>query len=135
MGAVNTRVAAALAGPAFLGFGLWAFLGVGTSPALRLAHIGVAGGVAMSLGLGPNLGSWNGVQGHVSTASTVLMFILLLRFFVTFPRPKPVSESRPARLGLHACDRRDSPYDGAGGEEAGAAGRDAGEHESSRGIS
>lgn len=96
VGAVNTRVAAALVGLAFLGFGLWAFLTVQTRHARTLAHIGLAAGVATSLGQGPNLGSWNGVQDHVSTAAAVLMFILLLRFFVTFPRPKPVSESRTA---------------------------------------
>ena len=63
----------------------------------------MAAGVAMSLGLGPNLGSWNGVQGHIATASNVLMYILLLRFFVTFPRPKPVSESRLAGWAIYGA--------------------------------
>ena len=94
--AVNNRIRAALIGLAFLGFGLWAFLTVRTRHARTLAHIGLAAGVGASLGLGPNLGSWNGMQGHVATAAGVLMFILLLRFFVTFPRPKPLSESRIA---------------------------------------
>jgi hypothetical protein len=95
-GAVNNRIKAALAGLAFLGFGLWAFLTVQTRPARTLAHIGLAAGAGAALGLGPHLGSWNGVQSHISTAAGVLMFILLLRFFVTFPTPKPVSESRTA---------------------------------------
>lgn len=94
--AVNNRIAAALVGLAFLGFGLWAFLTVETRHARTLAHIGLAAGVSASLGLGPHLGSWNGVQGHISTAADVLMFILLLCFFVTFPTPKRVSESRLA---------------------------------------
>jgi hypothetical protein len=36
------------------------------------------------------------VQGHLSTAADILVLILLLRFFVTFPKPKAVSGSRPA---------------------------------------
>jgi hypothetical protein len=85
-----------LVGAAFLGFGLWAFLTVQTRHARTLAYIGLAAGVGAFLGLGPHLGSWNGVQGHISTAADVLMFILLLRFFVTFPASKAVSESRIA---------------------------------------
>jgi hypothetical protein len=61
-----------------------------------LNHIGLAAGVGASAGLGPNLGSWNGVQGHVSTAASALLLILLLRFFVTFPVSKAVSRSRLA---------------------------------------
>lgn len=94
--AVNNRVKAALIGLAFLGCGLWAFLTVRTSHARTLAHIGLAAGVSASLGLGSQLGSWNGVQGHISTAANVLMLILLLRFFVGFPAPKAVSKSRMA---------------------------------------
>jgi hypothetical protein len=94
--AVNNRVGAALVGLAFLGFGLWASFTVGGRSAQTLASIGLAAGAAMSFGLGPNLGSWNGVQGHVSTACSVLMWILILRFFLTFPTPKRASGSRLA---------------------------------------
>lgn len=80
---------------------LWALFTTRTPPALTLAHSGLAAGVAMSLGLGPNLGSWNGGQGHISVALTVLMFVLLLRFFVTFPRTKRVSESRLAAWAIY----------------------------------
>lgn len=93
---LNRRLAVAFIGFSFLTLGLWAFLTVRTHHALALAQIGLAAGAGASLGLGPNLGSWNGVQGHVSTASTVLMCILLLRFFVMFPKAKPVSRSRLA---------------------------------------
>lgn len=92
--AVNNRVAALLVGLAFLGFGLWAFLAVTRPPARTLAGLGLAAGAAMAFGLGPNLGSWNGVQGHLSTASSVLMWILILRFFLSFPSPKRASGSR-----------------------------------------
>jgi hypothetical protein len=92
--AVNNRVSALLVGLAFLGFGLWAFFTVGSPSARTLASVGLAAGAAMAFGLGPNLGSWNGVKGHVSTACAVLMWILILRFFLTFPSPKRASQSR-----------------------------------------
>jgi len=101
--AVNTRIGAALFGLSFLWLGLWALFTTRTPPALTLAHIGLAAGAAASLGLGPNLGSWNGVMGHISTAFTVLMYILLLRFFVTFPRAKRVSESRLAAWAIYGA--------------------------------
>jgi hypothetical protein len=104
--AVANRVRAALVGLAFMGAGLWALLTVHTRHALTLAHIGLAAGVSAALGLGPHLGWWNGVQGHLATAANVLMFILLLRFFVTFPVPKAVSRSSTAAwlvYGAWAC--------------------------------
>lgn len=104
--AVANRIRAALIGLAFMGAGLWAFLTVQTRHARTLAHIGLAAGVSAALGLGPHLGWWNGVQGHVATAASVLMFILLLRFLVTFPAPKAVSRSSTAAwlvYGAGAC--------------------------------
>jgi hypothetical protein len=94
--AVNTRISALLVGLTFLSCGLWVFLTVQDSHARTLAHIGLVAGVAASLGLGPQLGSWNGVRGHISTAADTLMFILMIRFFVTFPTSKAVSRSRAA---------------------------------------
>ncbi len=99
--AVNIRIGAAVVGLGFLCLGLWAFVTVRTRPAILLGYIGLAAGVAMSLGLGPNLGTWNGVMGHISTAASVLMFILLLRFFETFPKPKPLRESRTATWAIY----------------------------------
>ena len=104
--AVNSRITAALVGLAFLGFGVWAFLAVGTAPARTLAWTGLAAGVGAAFGNGPSLGSWNGVQGHLGTAASVLMYVFLLRFFVTFPKPKGISRSRAAAwtvLGAWVC--------------------------------
>ena len=94
--AANNRVRAGLVGLFFLGCGLWVFLTVDSRHARQLALIGLAAGVSASTGLGPSLGSWSGVQGHVSTATSALLLILLLRFFVTFPASKAVGESRLA---------------------------------------
>lgn len=82
--AVNNRIRAAVIGLAWLVFGVWAFMTVDTRPARTLVCAGLAAGLSVALG------------GHISTAAGVLMFILLLRFFVTFPTPKRVSESRMA---------------------------------------
>lgn len=104
--ATNNRIRAALIGLAFLAVGLWTFLTVRTGPARTLAQIGLAGGVGAALALGPHLGWWNGVQGHIATAAQVLMFILMLRFFVTFPARKGLSGSRLAAslvYGAWAC--------------------------------
>ncbi len=94
--AVGNRVRAGLIGLFFLGCGLWAFLTVDSPHARTLNQIGLTAGVGASAGLGPNLGWWSGVQGHVSTAASALLLILLLRFFVTFPVSKAVSRSRLA---------------------------------------
>jgi hypothetical protein len=88
---------AALVGLSFLGFGLWAFFSVRTSHALALAQIGlVTGAMYMS----PNLGAWNGVTNLIQGVSAVLWVALLLRFFLTFPKPKRGSESRPAAYAI-----------------------------------
>jgi hypothetical protein len=104
--AVNARIRAALMGLAFLIPGLWAFLTLLSRHARTLARIGMVAAVSAALGLGPHLGSWNGVQGHLATAASVLMFILLLRFFVAFPRAKAIGRSRVAAwlvYGAWAC--------------------------------
>ncbi len=94
--AVENRIRAGLVGLVFLVFGLWAILTVRTSPAQTLGRIGLTAGIAAAMGIGPNLGVWNGVKGHIATAADVFLFVLLLRFFVTFPVPKAVSRSRIA---------------------------------------
>lgn len=92
--AVDNRIRSALIGLGFLLFGLWGFFTAGTPAALALLHTGLCAGVSMATGLGPNLGSWNGLQGHLSTAAAALLFLLLLRFFLLFPEPKPLAASR-----------------------------------------
>jgi hypothetical protein len=82
--AVNNRIRAAIISLAWLVFGVCAFMTVDTRVARTLALVGLAAGVSAAFG------------GHISTAAGVLMFILLLRFFVTFPTRKRVSESRAA---------------------------------------
>lgn len=99
--AVNSRIGAVIVGCGFLCLGLWAFFTVGTRPAVVLGYVGMAAGVAMSLGLGPNLGTWNGIMGHISTAAAVLVYILLLRFFELFPKPKRLSERRSATWAIY----------------------------------
>ncbi len=94
--AVNNRIAPFLLGLAFLSFGLWAFLAVRTAPALHLCSIGLAAGASSFLALGPGLGWWNGVTGHLATAASLLMYMLLLQFFITYPAAKRVSRSRLA---------------------------------------
>jgi hypothetical protein len=104
--AVDNRIRAAVTGLAWLVFGVWAFMTVESRPARTLAFAALAAGVSAALGLGPHLGSWKGIQGHISTAAGVLTVILLLRFFVTFPTPKRVSESQTATwlvYGAWAC--------------------------------
>lgn len=83
----------------FLGFGLWALFTVPTTHAVRLAYVGVAMGVGVP---GPNIGSWDGVRTHVQLAGMVLWLLLLLRFFLLFPQPKRLGESRLATGLLYA---------------------------------
>ncbi len=98
--AVNNRIGAMIVGTGFLAFGLWAFA-VGTAPAVLAGYIGLAAGVAMAFSQGPSLGWWNGILGHISIAANVLMFILLLRFFVIFPKSKRLSERRAATWAIY----------------------------------
>lgn len=86
------RLGAAVSALSFIGFGLWALFTVRDSHALALAFIGLAGGVMMSPG--PKLGAWSGVATHIQMAAALLWVILLLRFCLTFPKPKRAGESR-----------------------------------------
>ena len=81
------RLGAALIGLSFMAFGLWALYTAGTQAALLLAWIGLAAGAA-TFGKGPYLGTWDGVAMHVQFLATILLSLLVLRFFITFPRPK-----------------------------------------------
>ncbi len=104
--AVNNRLRAALVGLFFLGIGLWSWLSVRTLPAQTLGHIGLAAGAGVAFGLGPNFGTWNGVQSHIATAADVLIFVLVLRFFLIFPKPKALSQNQlvtAAMFGVWGC--------------------------------
>jgi hypothetical protein len=98
---LSLRIAPAIFGLAFLGIGLWTLFTVRSEHARALARMGFAAAGSAALGLGPHLGWWNGVQGHVSLAAAVLLFALLLRFFLSFPQSKPVTHSRLATWAVY----------------------------------
>jgi len=52
-------------------------------------------GVA-TFGMGPYLGTWDGVASHIQFASTALLAALLLHFFLEFPQRKSIPGSRLA---------------------------------------
>jgi hypothetical protein len=96
-GVVAMRLGGALVVLSFMALGLWTFFSVRTSHALALAQIGlVTGAMYMS----PSLGAWNGVTNLIQGVSAVLWVALLLRFFLTFPKPKRGSETRPAAYAI-----------------------------------
>jgi hypothetical protein len=78
---------------AFVGAGMWALFTVQSVHAVRLAYIGLAVAAAVP---GPYLGSWDGVATHFQIAVLVLWTVLLLRFFLMFPHPTRVGQSRIA---------------------------------------
>jgi hypothetical protein len=98
---LGMRLGAAVIGLAFMAFGLWALFTVQTVHALTLACIGLAAGLAVSVG--PYLGTWDGVASHVQFASAVLLTLLLLRFFLTFPKPKRLGASRLATWAVYGA--------------------------------
>jgi hypothetical protein len=74
----------------FLGSGLWVLFTVQSVHAVRLAYIGLALGAGVP---GPYLGSWDGVATHFQIAVLVLWTLLILRFFLRFPKPKRIGQS------------------------------------------
>ncbi len=98
-GVSRMRLGALLIGLSFLWCGVWAFFTTPSMPALRLATMGVVAGLALP---GPNLGTWNGVRDHIQVAGLALLTLLLLRFFLFFPRPKRPARSRAVGSLLYA---------------------------------
>jgi len=98
---VGLRLGAGLIGLSFMLSGLWALFAVGTPQALILAWLGLAASVA-TLGKGPYFGTWDGLSMHIQLMATVLWGLLLLWFFLVYPRPKQVAESRVVRGLLFA---------------------------------
>lgn len=104
--AVANRLSSAILGLGFLAFGLWAFLTSSTPAARALLPVALSAGIATAAGLGPGIGSWNGLKDHLSTVATALQFLFLFRFFLLFPQPKPLASNRPlwwSLYGLVAC--------------------------------
>jgi hypothetical protein len=99
-GVLHLQLGGALIGLSFLWCGIWALFAVGTAPAVMLAYVGVAAGVA-ALGHGPYLGTWDGVAVHVATAAMALWVALLLRFFLIFPRRTRLGDSRVATQTIY----------------------------------
>jgi hypothetical protein len=98
-GVVHLRIGGGVVALSFLWFGIWALFAVRTSYARGLAYIGLTAGLA-ALSV-PYLGTWSGVKSHVQFASMFLLTVLLLRFFLTFPKPKRAGESRLVTLLLY----------------------------------
>jgi len=96
---VGLRLGAGLLGLSFMVFGLWALFTVGTPQALALAWMGMAAGVA-TFGKGPYLGTWDGVAMHIQLLAIVLWSLLLLWFFLIYPKPKRVAENRVVKAIL-----------------------------------
>ena len=89
----------------FLWVGVWIFLTVPSSHAARLATLGLAAGLAIPT---PHMGSWNGLTEHVHLAAMVLWTLLLLRFFLFFPKPKRVTQAH-LTTGVIYAPLGDSP--------------------------
>jgi hypothetical protein len=88
-----------LVGLSFLWFGVWVFLTVPSPPARQLLWLGLATGVALP---GPDLGSWNGVRDHLQLAGVSLWILLLLCFFLSFPKAKKIMEGHLTSVLLFA---------------------------------
>ena len=98
-GIVHLRVGGGVVALSFLWCGIWALFAVGTSAARGVAYIGLAAGLAALSG--PHLGTWSGIKSHVQFASMFLLTVLLLRFFLLFPKPKRAGRSRVVTVVLY----------------------------------
>ncbi len=99
-GTLKMRAGGMIIAYSFLWFGIWALLTAKTSHAQRLAVIGLV----LALGMpGPDMGSWAGAAGHLQTGATALWTLLLLRFFLLFPKPKRTGTSRLATGMLYGA--------------------------------
>ncbi len=83
----------------FLWAGVWVFLTVPSVHATRMATMGLVVGLAMPA---LDMGSWNGIKEHIHLAAMVLWTLLLLQFFLSFPKPKKLSQGVLAKVVLYA---------------------------------
>lgn len=96
-GVTRARRIALLTALLFLWAGVWVFASVPSSPATTLLILGFA----MAVGApGPDIGVWNGVRDHLQAAGMTLAALLLARFFLEFPRPKRIVQSRDFGIAL-----------------------------------
>jgi hypothetical protein len=89
------RWTACLLALSFLWLGMWLLFTTRTAHAQRLTMVGLVAAFAIP---GPYLGVLNGVQDHVQVAAEILWLILLLHFFLLFPRAKRLA--RTPTVGL-----------------------------------
>jgi hypothetical protein len=81
---------------AFLWIGVGTLFTTPTAPAARLAVIGLVVGLSAP---GPDVGTWKGVRDHVQLLAEILFLVVLVRFFLLFPRP-PAWARRPLARAL-----------------------------------
>jgi hypothetical protein len=75
---------------AFLWSGVWALFSIPSPHSGRLAAIGLAAGLSIPP---PNMGRWTGLTDHINVAAEVFWILLLLRFFLFFPKPKKLAQA------------------------------------------
>ena len=98
-GAWKIQFGALLVFLSFLWAGVWALLTIPSAHAARLVALGLAAGLAVPT---PSMGSWNGLTEHIHMAAMVLWTILLLRFFLFFPKPKRVAQAHLTTVVIYA---------------------------------
>jgi hypothetical protein len=84
---------------AFLWSGVWALFFIPSPHSGRLAVIGLAAGLSVPI---VNAGSWAGVTGHINVAAEVLWILLLLRFFLFFPKAKEIARAHFTTVLIYA---------------------------------
>jgi hypothetical protein len=83
----------------FLWAGAWAFCTIPSAYAARLATLGLVAGLVLPT---PHLGSWSGLTEHVHLAAMVLWTLLLLRFFLSFPKPNRIAQAHLTTVVIYA---------------------------------
>jgi hypothetical protein len=91
------RLGVSFVAMAFLWIGVGTLFVTPTAPAARLAVIGLVVGLSAP---GPDLGTWNGVRDHVQLLAELLWLVLLVRFFLLFPKPTRWARRPLARMLL-----------------------------------
>lgn len=84
---------------AFLWTGVGALFTLPGVHSARLTGIGLAAGFSIPW---PNMGTWEGVAGHVNIAGEVLLTLLLFRFFLCFPKPKDFARAHLTTILIYA---------------------------------